>query len=425
MALLMEAFKQAMETPRAELIFFRREYPQLENTVIQWSREGAPGPTAPGKFPIGEYLSTQHVWTFPNGARLRFAHVQHEESIYSYIGQGFEGVFVDELTEWTERMYRFLIRLLRTTNPAAWPRIRCATNPIGIGREWVKRRFVDPVLRGWVRADEVWRPAPTEEDEAPMTRCYLPATATDNPILLTADPGYLGRLQQLPKRERIALLTGSWELPPEADAPFDPEDVEAAKREDMDFEPARWRCPSCRQETLGVTGTATCIACHRVLRAREYLTTWDVARKRDWCVGLTLDTTDTPARIVAFDRFQRVPWPEVARRIEAHAAAYPGAVYVDSTGVGDPLTEFLQIPVEGVIFSGKSKHQMIVALQMVLEGRALVGPAHGGGIERLWEEVLTYSWDDEHLVQDCVMALVMAARALDASAGPSMASAQT
>lgn len=422
LALLVEMFAQAVEVPGNDVILYRRTFPQLSRTLIRWSLEGAPGLGRPGRFPreVATYNEGRKVWTFAHGSRLEFAHVAHERAIYDYQGPGYGGAGVDELTEWSEGMYRFLLRLLRSTVPGVWPRLRATANPIGPGYAFVRARFVQPVLDGRARADEVWRPAPSDEDPQPMSRAYIPARHGDNPALSLNDPGYTGRLAQLPARERAALLEGSWELPAAEGAPFRPEDVVGAQDGAVGFGPARWRCPSCKLEFNGVQGSAACLVCHRPLRPREYLTAWDLARRVDWCVGITLDATDYPAQIVAFARFRRVPWPEVARRIEARAAAYPGRTLIDSSGgsVGDPMLEFIGIPVEGVEFGGRNKVNLVQALILALENGDIRGPASGEGIERLWEELLSYQWEDQELVQDCVMSLAMAAWALQESGPP-------
>lgn len=436
LALLMEFFHQAIEQPGVEVILFRRMFPQLENTLIKWSLEGAPGPKRPGRFPVGEYNGSRHTWYFPNGSRVRFGHAQHEQSIREYQGQQFEGIGFDELTEWLEPAYRFALRLLRTTNPSAWPRIRAASNPIGIGFDWVKARFVEPYLNGLVPKDEVFTPDPTEDDPEPMTRAYIPATHRDNPILTEADPGYLGRLRQLPRRERVALEQGSWDLPAFEGQLFPPDVLAAMADGVRGFEPARFRCGKChldwydptwvrvlpdkgrqvivsgrREWPLEVVFNCTprCKLCDAILTPRKYLSAWDVARKRNWVVGATVDVTESPAQLVRFERFQRVPWPRIATRIEERWALYPGTTYVDSTGVGDPLMQFLKVPVEGVLFSGKSKVNMVEALILVTENEMLKVPMHGDGVEQVYRELSVYQWDDEGLTQDCVMTLAMLA----------------
>lgn len=440
LSLLMEMFQQAMEQPGSEVIIFRRMFPQLENTLIKGSLEGFPGPGRPGRFPFspGEhYNATKHTWYFPHGSRLRFGHAQHGlKSIMEYQGQQFEGIAVDELTEWDEPSWRFAIRLLRTTDPKAWPRMRAGTNPIGVGFEWVKARFVQPYLDGVLAPDEAFMPDPSDDDPEPMSRAFIAARHVDNPILANADPGYVGRLRQLSARERVALLEGSWDLPAFEGQLFLPDIIAAMADGAQGLGPARWRCSRCalewtdpkwmrqvqgRPDEVVHQGThdwprevvyqavPRCVVCDGRLEARRYLTAWDLARKLDWTVGITADVTERPAQVVAFERFRRAPWPEVACRIERRWALYPGQTFLDSTGVGDPVLQFVQVPVEGVLFSAKSKVDMVQALILCLERGELRAPLRGDGIEHLFRELGRYQWEDKGLTQDCVMAAAMLA----------------
>lgn len=69
-------------------------------------------------------------------------------------------------------------------------------------------------------------------------------------------------------------------------------------------------------------------------------------------------------------RYWQAPWGDTSRRIVAHTGAIPALV--DSTGVGDPVLEALQVQsprgnVEGVKFTSPSKQQVmegpVVAIQ--------------------------------------------------------------
>jgi len=91
---------------------------------------------------------------------------------------------------------------------------------------------------------------------------------------------------------------------------------------------------------------------------------------------------------------------------------------VDGTGVGDAVLGFFEsVSPQAVVFSPKSKTDMVMALQMLLELGCLKGPREGCGIEALWEELHGYQWEDKDLVQDSVMALAMVARAIEMGAG--------
>lgn len=139
----------------------------------------------------------------------------------------------------------------------------------------------------------------------------------------------------------------------------------------------------------------------------RYVNAWDIARKQDATVGFTIDTSTAPYRVVAYERHQRMNYPDQARAIEARHRAYPGRTIVESNGVGDPLIQFLAVTVEPFETNARSKRNAIDALKLLLERRELIAP-------RLpdWERELSlYQLDDRYLSQDTVMASAIAALA--------------
>lgn len=137
---------------------------------------------------------------------------------------------------------------------------------------------------------------------------------------------------------------------------------------------------------------------------RQYLTAWDIGRRRDATVGITLDVTEDVWHVVRFERVLGIPYPEIQNRIDARVRAYPGRHYIESNGAGDPVWENLTERVEPFITLAKSKVQAITALALALENRIL---KHN--IPELTRELNLYQWDDQNLVQDCVMAAAIAA----------------
>lgn len=148
----------------------------------------------------------------------------------------------------------------------------------------------------------------------------------------------------------------------------------------------------------GATGVQEPVAGER------YVTAWDIGRRRDATVGVTL-TTRAPFQVVAFERLDGWSYPRIQRAIEARAARWPGVTYVESNGVGDPVIENLTTHVEPHVTSAKSKLQALDALTLLLER----GDIKWTGLAQLDAEMLVYQDDDKDLVQDCVMALSMAA----------------
>ena len=105
-------------------------------------------------------------------------------------------LFVDEATQQSEERMDRLRACVRGVNDFP-KRVYFTCNPGGEGHAWVKRLFIDRNYR---------------EGENPDDYAFIPARATDNEALMRADPGYLARLERLPKKLRDAWLHGSWEL---------------------------------------------------------------------------------------------------------------------------------------------------------------------------------------------------------------------
>ena len=74
---------------------------------------------------------------------LTVAHANHYIAFPGIVLQNCIGF--DELTQFEEQQYVFLFSRLRRRADVDFPlRMRAASNPGGIGHEWVKARFIDP-----------------------------------------------------------------------------------------------------------------------------------------------------------------------------------------------------------------------------------------------------------------------------------------
>ena len=90
---------------------------------------------------------------------------------------------------------------------------------------------------------------------------------------------------------------------------------------------------------------------------------WDLAKSKDWTVGIALDSEGYVCR---YHRFQR-PWKATKERIVDLVKGDPALI--DSTGVGDAITEDLQrvLPrAEGFKFTQGSKQQLMEGLSFAL-----------------------------------------------------------
>lgn len=187
-ALLMAAL-QYVEVPDYAAILFRRTYKDLslpgalmdrahtwlDHTDAHWSESGK-------------------TWTFPSGATLTFAYLATERDKYNYQGSEYQFVGFDELTQFGESQYRYLFSRLRRLEGSKIPiRARAASNPGGIGHEWVKRRIF--------------------EEGAAKGRIFIPSKLEDNPYLDTEE--YEASLMELDPVTRQQLRYGDWDIAPD------------------------------------------------------------------------------------------------------------------------------------------------------------------------------------------------------------------
>ena len=138
----------------------------------------------------------------------------------------------------------------------------------------------------------------------------------------------------------------------------------------------------------------------------------DLAKSQDWTVIIGLDSSN---RVCFFERFQ-LPWVEQRKKLIETIGSTD--CVIDSTGVGDPITEDLQrvLPrVEGFKFSSSSKQQLMELLSTKISTKGVTYP--DGDIVRELEQFeyeysrtgVKYS-SPPGLHDDCVMALALALR---------------
>lgn len=209
--LLREALRQ-VENPNYRAIIFRRTYPRLGEIIDRshkyYSKMGA-------VFSSKDSQVNLPAWTFASGAKICFAHVQHEKDKWNYHGKEFHFIGFDEVAEFTESQYLFLMAQNRTSDASIRCYIRCTANPGGVGHAWVKKRFVDALEPGRVHffkrvGDDDMECGSDDPDS--VSRSFIPATLFDNPSLVENDPGYVRRLKQLPEAEQKAFIHGDWNV---------------------------------------------------------------------------------------------------------------------------------------------------------------------------------------------------------------------
>lgn len=148
---------------------------------------------------------------FANGSKIYLCHCKDEKDRFKYQGAEIHVLLIDELTHFTEVIYRFLrsrVRLPESLHiPIEWknllPRILCSSNPGGIGHQWVRATFIDPVP-----SMEVWQ---TPDSEGGFKRQFIPAKLSDNPSINQEQ--YASNLSGLGNPELVrAMLEGDWDV---------------------------------------------------------------------------------------------------------------------------------------------------------------------------------------------------------------------
>jgi predicted phage terminase large subunit-like protein len=175
--------------PEYNGVYFRRKYPELEASVIPRSKEWMANTDA-------SYDKQQHLWTFPSGGRLKFAHLENEDDKLAHNSAEYTTITFDELTQFSETQYTYLFsRLRRPVGGRVTPWILAGTNPGGPGHDWVNERFGCQLARG-----HLYRAGPA--------RLFLPSRLSDNPHLSREE--YEENLAELDPVTRARLERGDW-----------------------------------------------------------------------------------------------------------------------------------------------------------------------------------------------------------------------
>lgn len=185
-ALLMAALMFVNE-PTYKALILRRNFSQLTlpGALIDMSHEWLRSTDA-------KWNDQKKSWTFPSGASVNFGFLDSENDKYRYQGSAFHFVAFDELTQFMESQYIYLFSRSRKNMGSKIPlRFRSASNPGGVGHEWVKNRFISEKKPG---------------------RVFIPAGLGDNPYLNREE--YEKNLDELDPVTRKQLKDGDWNVLP-------------------------------------------------------------------------------------------------------------------------------------------------------------------------------------------------------------------
>lgn len=179
-ALLMAALRY-VHVPGYSALILRRTFADLAlpGAIMDRARAWLAGTDA-------RWNDRDKTFTFPSGARLSFGYLDVERDRFRYQSAEFQFIGFDELTQFPEAWFRYMFSRLRGPAGGSVPlRMRSATNPGGIGHEWVRRRYIDG------------------------DKAFVPALLVDNPSVDAV--AYRTSLAELDQRTRDQLEKGKWE----------------------------------------------------------------------------------------------------------------------------------------------------------------------------------------------------------------------
>ncbi len=214
-----------VDNPGFQAVIFRRTYPQITQAGGLWDQSCRVYPqlrAVPNK--------SEHSWAFPSGAKVKFAHLQHDTNVFDWQSSEIALIEWDELTTFTATQFWYLLSRNRSTCGVK-PYIRAGTNPDAdswvaeLLAWWIDQGSGLPIperagkSRWFVRQDDrlVWADTAAElssryPELPPKSLSFVPARLSDNAALMAADPGYLANLLALPLVERERLLGGNWKI---------------------------------------------------------------------------------------------------------------------------------------------------------------------------------------------------------------------
>lgn len=185
-------------------VLFRRTYPEL-GEVIERTRELFPKLFGNQVKYVGQGAEG-FTWRWKSGEFLRFRHARTIKDAEKYLGHEYPWIGYEELVRWPDAdCYDSLNACCRSKEPGIPLKIRSTTNSYGPGRDWVKKRFVDPAPeRGEIRVA-----VDVNGVEQSITRCRIFIPRRENIELMENDPAYEARLASIADPNKRASWLGT------------------------------------------------------------------------------------------------------------------------------------------------------------------------------------------------------------------------
>ena len=171
-----------------KILIVRRTFPELVNNHINFLLTELHG--------IARYNESKKVFTFFNGATIKFGYCNSDKDLDQYQGAEFDVIFLDEATQLKEEWIKKIRACLRGVNNFP-KRIYYTCNPGGVSHGYFKRLFIDKQY---------------EAGEDPNDYTFIQSLVTDNKALMASQPDYIKQLEALPPKLKEAWLYGRWDI---------------------------------------------------------------------------------------------------------------------------------------------------------------------------------------------------------------------
>jgi hypothetical protein len=161
--------------------------------------------------PLGAVWQEQKSrFTWPNGAIIYFRYLDRDADADHYQGHDYTRLYIEELTQFASDVPVNKLKATLRSATGVPTGFRATCNPGGPGHGWVKARYIDP---GPFKIIKETFTSPFDGSKLELSRVFVPAKLSDNPLLLKNDPLYVAKLQQSGSAQLVrAWLAGDWNI---------------------------------------------------------------------------------------------------------------------------------------------------------------------------------------------------------------------
>lgn len=263
--MLLEPLRHVTANKEFFAVFFRRNTTQIRNPGGLWDESMKIYPYAGGA-PVASILE----WRWPNGGKIKMAHLEHENTVLDWQGSQVPLFLFDELTHFSQFQFFYMLSRNRSMSGVRGY-VRASCNPDADSwvatfiAWWIDQETGFPiqerggVIRWFIRLQDtmIWAdsrqelvdqygrpdlPDDHEEQVRPKSVTFIPAKLSDNKALLKGDPDYKANLLALSRVERERLLGGNWKIKPASGMYFKRSDINIVDTipEDIEKIVRRW-----------------------------------------------------------------------------------------------------------------------------------------------------------------------------------------